>query len=108
MSLASLGIVSGLASIPSSQRAHDTEKVQRETTDHARAAEAVEQAADASGIGQTEQDSEAADRDADGRRPWEIPASTKKPPHEDATPPAIATLSKDPTHARGNLLDLTG
>ena len=108
MSLASLGIASGLASIPSSQRAHDTEKVQRETTAQARSAAAVEDAASAAGIGRTEEDAEASDRDADGRRPWEIPDTANKQPDQDATTAAAAILAKDPTGVRGNLLDLTG
>jgi hypothetical protein len=109
MSLASLGIVSGLASIPSSQRAHDAERVQHETTNQARATEAVENAAAAAGIGETEEDSQASDRDADGRRPWEInSADQKKSDQEGATSAAPPSLSKDPTGTRGNLLDLSG
>jgi hypothetical protein len=104
MSLA-FGITSSLAGASSSQRALETDKAQRDTTDQSRAAQAAEKAASAAGIGQTEEDSEASERDADGRRPWEMPAGEGAgPPASDPKP----SLSKDPSGARGNLLDLLG
>lgn len=62
----------------------------------------------AAGIAQTDGDShEAHDRDADGRRLWELPGQKQTPTPDDAstTPPV---QSKDATGERGNELDLSG
>ena len=71
MSIGSLGIVGSLAGTALPQRAAEAERAERETTDQDRAAEASQQAENAAGIGQTEEDSQASERDADGRRLWE-------------------------------------
>ena len=108
MSIASLGIAGSLAGTALPQRAADAEKAQRETTEQARAADATQQAENAAGIGQTEEDSQTSERDADGRRLWEQPsrAQAKK---IDPEPSAVtSSLSKDPTGARGSQLDLLG
>ena len=111
MSIASLGIMGGLATTAGAQRTADTERVERDATDQSRAATADEHAENAAGIGQTEEDSQSADRDADGRRLWEKPTRPKKPDATVATPaltdPA-SHLSKDPTGSCGNELDLLG
>lgn len=107
MSSASLGIVSGLAGAYSSQRTVEGDKAHRETSNQARAVAAAESAASAAGIGKTEEDAEASDRDADGRRPWELPATAQQPKSEDASA-AESKISKDPTGDRGSLLDLVG
>lgn len=107
MSSASLGIVSGLAGAYSSQRTVEGDKAHRETTNQARAVAAAESAASAAGIGQTEEDAKASDRDADGRRPWELPGTDQQPIAEGALA-SDAAVSKDPTGDRGGLLDLVG
>lgn len=107
MSIASLGIMGGLASTAGAQRAADTQRVDSETTDQTRAAAANEHAENAAGIGQTEEDAGTTDRDADGRRPWENTRRKKADP----TPNSIestAPASKDPTGACGGQLDLVG
>jgi hypothetical protein len=95
MSIASLGIIGGLAS----------------TTAPQRAAETAERAENAAGIGQTEEDSQTSERDADGRRPWEKAATDKKTtakkPDDVATDPS-SPLAKDPTGDCGGQLDLVG
>jgi hypothetical protein len=69
-----------------------------------------EKAEQASGVGQTEQDEETTDRDADGRRPWEIgptrpdPGSTESEPTADVS----SRQGKDPAGITGNQLDLRG
>ena len=73
MSIGSLGIIGGLAGTPLPQRAAETEKTQRDNADQSRVSQAAERAEQAAGIGQTEEDSQANERDADGRRPWEQP-----------------------------------
>ena len=110
MSIGSLGIVGGLAGTSLPQRAAEAEKTQRETIEQARAAQASEHAENAAGIGQTEEDSQTSERDADGRRLWEKQQRAKKP--DPATPPATTDstvpLAKDPTGSCGNQLDLVG
>jgi hypothetical protein len=108
MSIASLGIAGSLAGTSLPQRAAETDKTQRERADQDRAVDAAEQAENAAGIGETEEDSQTSERDADGRRLWEqpTPAQAKTP---DAEPQPIASpLSKDPTGSRGSQLDLLG
>jgi hypothetical protein len=108
MSIASLGIIGGLASTSVSQRAAETDKSQQRATEQSRAADASELAELAAGIGQTEQDSEAADRDADGRRLWERPLEKKAKEVETLPQAAGTAMSKDPSGTCGGELDLVG
>ena len=108
MSIASLGIASSLASTALPQRAAEADKTQRETTENARALDAAESAASASGIGETEEDSQASERDADGRRPWEEQLGRRAAADSSPAPTAGEPCSKDPSGACGNLLDLLG
>jgi hypothetical protein len=107
MSIGSLGILGSLAATPLPQKAADTDKVQRDATDQSRAAQGELAAEAAAGIGETEEDSQAAERDADGRRLWEAPP--KKQPAETPAPADPAPqLSKDPSGEAGGELDLVG
>jgi hypothetical protein len=104
MSINSLGIVSSLAATPLAQKGPQADQVQRQAVDHARQAESQSRAEVAAGIGQTEEESEASERDADGRRPWEIPPLRKADePMPDAPPAAI-----DQGSERGGLIDISG
>jgi hypothetical protein len=111
MSIGSLGIVGSLAGSPLSQRAAEVERAERESADRAREAKSEQRAEQSAGIGQTEEDSQAGERDADGRRPWEHPAA-KQPPAPETAADAVAEVApsraKDPTGERGSELDLTG
>ena len=108
MSIGSLGIVGGLAGTALTQRAVDADRVERETVDQARAVQASEQAENAAGIGQTEEDSQTSERDADGRRLWEQPQAAKPKLSEPATNESPLPLAKDPSGACGGQLDLVG
>ncbi len=61
----------------------------------------------AEGVGATDgENNETSDRDADGRRLWEIaPKARRKTSEEDSPPPP---LSKDATGEAGQMLDLSG
>ena len=107
MSIASLGIIGGLASSATAQRAAETERIDRDATNHARQSESVEKAEDSAGIGRTEEDSQTSERDADGRRLWERPGSSKKSSESDAVA-TVPVISKDPTGLCGGQLDLVG
>ncbi len=103
------GLLSSSAGTALSQATgSDTERTQKEAAVQSRSADAEQHAEQSSGIGQTEQDQEISERDADGRRLWENPAAAKK-----AATPMVETeveerQSKDPTGQSGTKLDLTG
>ena len=108
MSIASLGIIGGLAGTTLPQRAAEVEKAQRETTEQTRATEATARAEDAAGIGQTEEDSQTSERDADGRRLWEQAPQGNRSAQSPATEELPLGKSKDPTRTCGGQLDLVG
>lgn len=112
MSIGSLGIIGSLASTPLAQKGPEADKVQREALDRARQVESESQAEMAAGIGQTEEESQASERDADGRRPWERngrqPTAPADATAESANVAAPAALPKDPTGNCGSLLDVQG
>jgi hypothetical protein len=107
MSIGSLGLIGSFATSSAAQRAGDVEKVERDTADRARQTESNMAAEDAAGIGHTEQESEASDRDADGRRPWELPAHANRQ-EDDTASASPAHVVKDPTGQTGGTLDLLG
>jgi hypothetical protein len=107
MSIGSLGLIGSLVTTPLAQKANDADKTVRDAADQAREVQANRQAEAAAGIGETEEDSQASERDADGRRLWEQPA--KPPPEEaDESEAALPHLSKDPSGESGGELDLLG
>ncbi len=110
MSIGSLGIVGGLAGTPLSQRTAEVERAERDAADQAGTAKSNERAEQAAGIGQTAEDSEAQERDADGRRPWEQPANPRATNDQDTVIESASspTRAKDPTGDRGGELDLMG
>lgn len=65
-------------------------------------------AENAAGVGATDgEDNQASDRDADGRRLWERPATRRHAPAAgDAT--SQTPLSRDPSGESGQTLDLSG
>jgi hypothetical protein len=104
------GVVGSAAGASLSQTAGETERVQKDSLAHNRQADAHQRADNAAGIGQTQQDEESSERDADGRRLWEPPAKPSKGSKDQATSddPAASRQSKDPTGQSGTQLDLTG
>lgn len=105
MSVGALGgLVGSAAGAPLSQTAgSETERTQRESTTHERTINAADKAEMAAGIGTTEQDQGTDERDADGRRLWELPPDKKKDGDAHAQ-----RQSKDATGQSGTKLDLTG
>ena len=106
------GLVGSAAGAPLSQTAgSETERTQRDTSAQFRQLDGNERSEKAAGIGQTEQDQESSERDADGRRLWEAPTKPGKDGNEqaaDGTAVGEARQSKDPTGQSGTKLDLTG
>jgi len=113
MSMGSLGgVVGSAAGAPLSQTAgSETERAQKDSLAHHRQVDSNERAANAAGIGQTHEDQESSERDADGRRLWEASAKSKNrqpTSGETAATAAESRQSKDPTGQSGTRLDLTG
>ena len=102
-------IVSGAAATPLAQtRGKELDRQAEQAAQQAHR-QASEKAAElASGIGETDgQNHHATDRDADGRRPWEIPVGARKPA-SDTPAEAEQVRGKDPTGRLGRLVDLVG
>lgn len=97
------GLAGSAAGAPLSQTAGPaTERAAGDAAAQSRAADGEAKAEDAAGIGHTEEDQQASDRDADGRRFWEAPE------HAEQEADSAASQPKDHTGNRGNELDLTG
>lgn len=108
MSVGSTGLVGSLAGGQLQQaKGADAETVQHAARDQARRAQADRHAEAAAGVGETEQDHETEERDADGRRLWEKPpgGAQAEPPADE---PAAVLPAKDPSGQRGSQLDLLG
>jgi len=107
------GVVGSAAGASLSQTAGaETERTQRDTASQHQHVDGNERSERASGIGQTEQDQESSERDADGRRLWEAPSKKKGKKVKDESvvddASAMSKLSKDPTGQSGTKLDLNG
>jgi hypothetical protein len=111
MSIGPMGMIGSAAGSPLAQgQGDEVHRAQQGTANTARQTRMNEKAEEASGVGQTEQDEEASDRDADGRRPWEIgPESSDDPSTQQALGNGdTLPQSKDPTGQCGQQLDLSG
>jgi hypothetical protein len=108
MSIGSLsGVAASVAGTPMAQaKGSEVERAGQEAGAEQGKVQSDQKAESAAGIGETDgADHEAAERDADGRLPWQrrrLPEKIKTDP-----PPAPAA-SKDSTGQSGNLLDLSG
>lgn len=103
------GLIGSAAGVPLSQASgSETERAQKEALAQNRAVDANQKAELAAGIGQTEQDQESSERDADGRRLWEAPGKPAKEAAGGEVAEATTRQSKDATGQSGTKLDLTG
>jgi hypothetical protein len=109
MSVGSLGFFGSIAATPAAQRAADTDRVEQDTVRQQGETKSDLQAEKAAGIGETDGDEhDTNERDADGKRPWEIPAHGKKADGDQHSQALPQRQSKDVTGATGSQLDLTG
>ena len=103
------GVLASIAGSPLAQTSgSDVDRARHDTTARDRHVQSVQKADSASGIGETDgQEHETNERDADGRRAWEIgpPADTSS--DQPAADQAASVQSKDATGESGNSLDLT-
>jgi hypothetical protein len=103
------GLLTSAAGAPLSQTVgSETERTQTDASTQRRIADADKHAEQSAGIGQTEQDQETSERDADGRRLWEKPVDAKKAASLEHAAEIDTRQSKDPTGQSGTRLDLTG
>ncbi len=106
MHTGSLGVVGAAAATPLAQRQTETDRLIRDDANHARQVAGEQAAQDAAGIGKTGQDEPVSDRDADGRRVWELSSGQKNDARDESvSSPPHAT---DPTGQSGTRLDLSG
>jgi hypothetical protein len=105
---AATGLLGSAAGAPLSQTAGaETERTQKDSTARERAVDGQQKSEKAAGIGTTEEDQQASERDADGRRLWEDTGKGKKDA-AGAEGGEQERRAKDPTGMSGNSLDLTG
>lgn len=104
MNINPTGVIASAAGTPLAQTTgSDVERAHAEVAAQRRRVYHEAKAAAAAGVGQPDgEDHEAEQRDADGRRLWEMP------PPAAAIDAAAPPRSADPSHQRGNLLDLDG
>ncbi len=108
MNITGLGIVGSIAGAPLAlTKGADTERAAQESAAQQGHIKSELKAEQAEGIGQTDgEEHTAQERDADGRRPWELPAG-KKP--DDADSAADTPLPRAPSNGEsGQQLDLLG
>ncbi len=111
MSISSLGIIGGLAAAQTAGiKSASTERTLQDVADQAHEVDSEQKAEKSSGVEQTDQEQQTADRDADGRRLWEAPAKRSKAgkPADLATQPDSEPPGKDATGDVGGHLDLSG
>ncbi len=101
------GLAASAAGSPLAQtKGSEVERAQQDAGAQERQIQSEVKAESAAGIGETDgEDHETAERDADGRRPWErMPHRAK----DEATAKAEPPRSKDLTGESGTQLDLSG
>jgi hypothetical protein len=106
MSIGSLGIIGSVAATPASQAKAGADKTQEATAAQERRIHSQAATENAAGIGKTDGSSETSDRDADGRRLWELPPEAKR--EDEKAPDEPPHHAIDPTGQSGSSLDLSG
>jgi len=102
------GIHTSAAGVPYAQaKGPDVERTEHEAVSQQRQIKGERLADAAAGIGETGEDSETSERDADGRRLWEEQAG-KQAKEVSGTDESPAKHSRDATGESGNQLDLSG
>ena len=86
----------------------DVDKAKQTTANQSRQSESTKNAERAASLGEAEQDQEASDRDADGRRLWEAAPEKQDASADENQTDDGASRSRDPSGQRGENLDLSG
>jgi hypothetical protein len=102
-----MGMMGSVAGSPLAQtKGTDIERAEQETSAQTRRADSEKKAESASGVGETEEDQQSSERDADGRRLLE--ATPKPEATGEEHEPEEWPRSIDPSGQTGVNLDLTG
>lgn len=106
----SAGVAGSAAGAPFAQtKGSEAERASQDSSQQQRQIAGERSAADAAGIGQTEEDQGASERDADGRRIWEKGQDKDKEGEGTGEgQPEPKRQSKDPQGESGSKLDLSG
>ncbi len=107
MSVGPLPPAGNFAGSPLAQGAGSESASRKEGSDQTRGNQLDARAAEAAGIGKTEEDSEAEDRDADGRLAWERRRESGQGEEQSSDDETPEVRSADPEGVRGNRLDLS-
>jgi hypothetical protein len=103
------GILSSAAGSQSAQSGSDVARNRQDAVHHNRQVKLDGHADNTAGIAETDgEEHQSDDRDADGRRPWEIHAKEGKAKQAESTPDSGAPRSRDATGMSGSQLDLSG
>jgi hypothetical protein len=103
------GVLGSAAGAPLSQtKGSEIDRAAREGAAADGRIDSEKKAEAAAGIGQTEGDEASSDRDADGRRLWELPPEEEEQAKQAAGEQSPPKRVKDPKGESGNTLDLTG
>ena len=101
------GPLNSIAGTPRAQaRGTEAERLRHESSNQLRHTEFENRAEQASGIGEMEAEQETADRDANGRRPWEL--SEESVSNNDEQPPSDGPPTNDQSGTTGGQLDVSG
>ena len=104
----SSGIIGSAAGAPLAQtKGNETTRAAQRSSAQQTQQQNEQAAADASGIGQTEEDQGAGERDADGRRLWERPPESERKQVQNE-PEADKRRVADPQGHSGQQIDLSG
>lgn len=102
------GLIGSVAGSPLSQaKGSEVERSQQDAVSQQRQVQSEVRSETAAGIGAADgEDKEASERDADGRRLWEVPLATKAKLNAESA--AAERHSRDASGQAGNSLDLSG
>ncbi len=109
MTILPSNLSSSLAASPSAQNLNQQQQQVESAAHHARATGVIKRTPGTESLEHAEENSATFDRDADGRRPWELNRSGKsEPTAAPEEPSAASTRPPDPTGQSGQLIDLIG
>ena len=103
------GVLGSAAGAPLAQtKGSEAERSQRESAAQDRTVASNKKTEKTAGVGETQQDEGASDRDADGRRLWEGQQDNEKPAEAEDDASQQEIRGKDATGDAGSQLDLLG
>jgi len=104
----SSGVVGSAAGAPLAQtKGNETTRASQESSAQQRQLKNEKSAAEAAGIGATQEDQGASERDADGRRIWELPPEKEGGETKSSTEEKRSQVA-DPKGEAGKQIDLSG